>query len=239
MGTRVLKEVLYLRHEYTNDERLQMGSDLGAAYNRMQAVQDEEKVMKGQIKERMSLVEATIGTLSRNLNNGYTMENVDCDLVYDAPNVGEVSYKRRDNGGIVKTRAMTGAENQQEIEFHEAQAEVETAPAAESVVNIENFFGNGSTDAMKAEEIIATVTDAMDEAEEEDEDEQEEDEDEQMTDQEDALAMFANPDPAASAEAIKPEHDAAWGETPATETKRGRGRPKGSTKKEAELTETF
>src|ERR1700743_38581 len=114
MGARVTKETLYLRHEFTNEERLTMGSDLGAAYNRMAAIEDEEKVMKSQIKERMSQVEATIGILSRNLTNGFTMENVDCSLEWDTPHVGEVSYKRKDNGQIAKTRAMTESENQLE-----------------------------------------------------------------------------------------------------------------------------
>lgn len=230
MGVRVTKETLYLRHEFTKDERLEMGTKLAEAHNRMAEIEDEEKAIKAQIKERSAGVELSIGTLSRNLSSGFTMENVDCELVYDAPNVGEVSYKRKDNGEIAKTRAMTAAENQTELEF--AKAETETAPASESVINIENFFGAGSTDAIKAAD-----------EDEEDEDDEGEDEDDEE-DEEDEEAVFANPDPAAAAEALKPEHDAAWDKDAmlgpvTTEPKRGRGRPKGSTKKEPELAETF
>lgn len=239
---RVTKETLYLRHEFTNEEKLEMGTKLAEAHNRIAQITEEESVMKAQIKDRKAGVEASVGTLSRNLSSGFTMENVDCEVVYDLPNVGEVSYKRKDNGEIAKTRAMTAAENQTELEFAKAEAETTTAPAAESVVNIETFFGVGTTDAIKAADV--------DEEEEGDEDEddegedEEDEEDEQMTDQEDVLAVFANPDPAAAAEALKPEHDAAWDKDAmlgpvATEPKRGRGRPKGSTKKEPELAETF
>lgn len=222
MGTRVLKEVLYLKHEFTNDERLTMGSDLGAAYNRMAEIEAEAKVMKDQIKERTSQVEATIGTLSRHLNNGYMMENVDCELIYDAPNVGEVSYKRRDNGAIAKTRAMTGAENQQEIEFAAAETEAATAPTEASVTNIADFFGTA-------------VAEAIAEQEEEDAEEEEDDEDEEEVD---PLAVFSDQTPGANLEAIKPENDALFENVPADE-KRGRGRPKGSTSKATEEVETF
>lgn len=218
MGTRTTKEVLYLKHEFTNDERLTMGSDLGAAYNRMAEIEAEAKVMKDQIKERTSQVEATIGTLSRHLNNGYMMENVDCELIYDAPNVGEVSYKRRDNGAIAKTRAMTGAENQQEIEFAAAETEAATAPTEASVTNIADFFGTAVTEAM-AEEGVA-------DAEEEDEEEV------------DPLAVFTDPNPSANLEAIKPENDALFENVPAEEKPR-RGRPKGSTNKATDVEEAF
>lgn len=236
MGARVTKETLYLRHEFTNEEKLEMGTKLAEAHNRIAQITEEESVMKAQIKDRKAGVEASVGTLSRNLSSGFTMHNVDCEVVYDLPNVGEVSYKRKDNGEIAKTRAMTAAENQTELEFAKAEAETTIAPAADSVINIENFFGAGTTDAIKA-------ADEEDE-DEEDEDEDEEDDEGEDEEEEDEEAVFANPDPTAAAEALKPEHDAAWDKDAllgpvATEPKRGRGRPKGSTKKEPELAETF
>lgn len=207
---RVTKETLYLRHEFTKDERLEMGTKLAEAHNRIAEIEDEEKAMKAQIKERASGVELSIGTLSRNLSSGFTMENVDCELVYDLPNVGEVTYKRRDNGEVVKTRAMTAAENQTELEFAKAETETATAPASESVTNIEDFFGVNTTDAIKTPEEDAVV------AAEEDEGDKDDD------------LVFSNPDPASAAEALKPEHDAAWsGKAEDNQAvKRGRGRPK-------------
>jgi hypothetical protein len=180
---RITKEVLYLRRDFTKDDKLDMGSKLAESYNLMSDIEEEEAVMKSQIKERKSQVEATIGTLSRNLANGYTMLNVDCELLYDTPHVGEVSYKRKDNGQITKTRAMTESENQQEIEFHEAKV-VEPAPVEESVVNIETFFGKGTTDARTMAE----------EAEAEEDD------------------VLTSSDPDDAKEATKPEHDALFAE---------------------------
>jgi hypothetical protein len=159
----------------------------------MADIAEEEAVMKSQIKERKSQVEATIGTLSRNLANGYTMENISCELLYDTPNVGELSFKRSDNGLIAKTRPMTESENQQEMDF--AGKVITFGPVAveDSQANIEAFFGPGTTDAIKAEP------------------------------EQDETAVFSVVEPDANLEAIKPEHDAAWdgvGEKPTR--KRGR-----------------
>lgn len=227
MGTRATRETLYLRHDFTNEEKLEMGTKLAEAHNRIAQITEEESVMKAQIKDRKAGVEASVGTLSRNLSSGFTMHNVDCEILYDTPQIGEVSFKRKDNGEIAKTRAMTAAEMQTELEFAKAETEVQTAPAAESVVNIETFFGKGTTDAMTANE-----------EDEEDEDEQEEADEEEDKD-EDEDAVFSSTDPASAAEATKPEHDAAWRQGDPEPVKRGRGRPKGSTKKEPELAETF
>lgn len=176
MGTRITKEVLYLRRDFTKDEKLEMGSKLAESYNLMSDIEEEESIMKSQIKERKSQVEATIGTVSRNLANGYAMENVDCELVYDFPNVGEVTYKRMDDGVIAKTRAMTGAENQQELEFKAS----DFVNAADSLITIESFFGDGTVDAVTA------------------------------APEPDPEAVFSDPTPGANLEAIKPEHDAAF-----------------------------
>jgi uncharacterized protein YqfA (UPF0365 family) len=92
-----------------------MGKELAQAHNRMASITDEEKVMKAQIKERSSKLELTIGELSRKLNDGFDMQNISCELVYDTPNVGEVSYKRVDNGEIAKVRAMSEQERQLDL----------------------------------------------------------------------------------------------------------------------------
>src|ERR1700679_822042 len=121
MGARVTKESLYLRRVFTKDERLEMGVGLAESYNRMTQIEEEEAVMKANIKNQKAGVEQTIGMLSRHLADGFTMENVDCSLEWDTPHVGEVSYKRKDNGQIAKTRAMTESENQLELELAQAQ----------------------------------------------------------------------------------------------------------------------
>lgn len=224
---RMTKEVLYLRREFTQDEKLDMGSKLAESHNLMADIGEEEAVMKSQIKERKSQVEATIGTLSRNLANGYQMENITCEILYDTPNVGELSFKRSDNGLIAKTRAMSESENQQEIDFHDKVITFGPVAVEDSQANIEAFFGEGTSTAFTPE--VATASGAsgttiglnqpFDAAPEE-------------LLVEDETAIFSVVEPDANLEAIKPEHDEAWdgiGEKPVK--KQGRGRPAGAKNK--------
>jgi len=142
MPVRISKESLYLRYDFTTEDRLQMCEELAQAYNRNQQIDDEETVMKAQIKDKRANVDATVGSLSRKLNDRFEMRNVDCELVYDFPNVGEVSYKRKDNGEIAKTRPMTEMERQMDLPLQEpATPEAEKESIEASAKAADDFFG--------------------------------------------------------------------------------------------------
>jgi len=71
MPTRITRESLYLRHDFTDAEVNIMAKELAQAYNRRQGIDDEEAVMKTQIKEKRANVDATVGSLSRKLNDSF------------------------------------------------------------------------------------------------------------------------------------------------------------------------
>ena len=150
MPTRITRESLYLRHDFTDAEVNIMAKELAQAYNRRQGIDDEEAVMKTQIKEKRANVDATVGSLSRKLNDSFEMVNVQCELVYDLPNVGEVSYKRTDNGEIAKVRPMTEQERQLDLPLEEpATEEAAEASVEKSQEAVDGFFG---TDEAEVEE---------------------------------------------------------------------------------------
>ena len=155
MASRLKEESLFLRHEFSDAERLEMGRELAQPHNRMAGIEEEEAVMKTQIKERKTGVEATVGSLSRRLNDGYEMSNVLCELIWDEPNVGEVTYKRKDNGEVAKVRAMTVAERQLELplasEPPKTQDEVD-ASIAKSAAAADDFFGPSEDEEAPGEE---------------------------------------------------------------------------------------
>jgi hypothetical protein len=122
-----------------------MGSDLASAHNRLSAIDDEEAVVKSKFKERRTTAQQSISSLSRDLDAGWTMQNVACRLAYGDPNPAEVTYYRKDNGQAVKTRAMNPEELQDELPLDgdvrvipPAEAE---ASAEESASNVVEFFG--------------------------------------------------------------------------------------------------
>jgi hypothetical protein len=136
--TRPTKETLYLRRPFTEEQRLKMGDELAQAHNRVASIKEEEDVVKAQFKERKTAVEQSIGTLSRNIANGFEMANVVCELRYDTPNVGEVTYVS-EGERIEKVRPMTMDERQMEFDL-EGNGPTEVIPPEKSAENIEEFF---------------------------------------------------------------------------------------------------
>jgi hypothetical protein len=108
-------------------------------------------------KERRSQIDLKVTALSRDLTVGFEMRNADCDLIYDSPNIGEVSYHRRDNGDLVKTRAMTAEERQLELplELLEFPQQVEKS-VEKSAAAISEFFDTADK-AQSVEEKVVVV----------------------------------------------------------------------------------
>lgn len=139
---RPTKSTEYLRHTFTQDERLKMGEQLAQCYNTLAAISDEEKVMKSKFAERKTTTEQSVRSLSQDLATGWTMTNVPCLLKWGSPNANEVEYVREDTNEVIRTRAMTPEELQEDLPFNEqVQADSEAqASALRSAANIEGFF---------------------------------------------------------------------------------------------------
>ena len=139
---RISKTTEYVKHVFTDSEKIQMGVELAAAYNNLTAIDEEEQVVKAKFKERKSTIEQSVGSLSRDLGNGWTMQNCECRLEYDSPNPFEVSYIRIDNGEVVKTRPMTEAERQIDLPLDAPKTQDELdASIAKSTAAADDFFG--------------------------------------------------------------------------------------------------
>jgi hypothetical protein len=117
-----------------------MGEELAQAHNRLASIADEESVVKAKFKERKATIEQSIGSLSLDLSNGWTMQNVECSVHYAEPNPLEVTYRRIDTGAVVKTRAMTADERQQELPLEPPTEAAAEASAEQSAANVVEFF---------------------------------------------------------------------------------------------------
>jgi hypothetical protein len=142
MGNRIEKSTEYLRHVFTEAERLQMGTQLAEAHNALSSIDEEETVVKAKFKERRATIEQSVGSLSRDLAAGWTMQNIECRLEYDKPNPFEVSYVRSDTNEVVKTRAMSEQERQLDLPLEEPATEAAVeASVAKSAEAVDDFFG--------------------------------------------------------------------------------------------------
>ena len=150
MNNRVTHETIFTRHDFTEAERLQMGSELAQTQSRIETIKEEQTSVAAQFKERLAGAQQAIGSLSRNINCGFEMRSTRCELKWDQPNVGEVTYRGPD-GRVEKTRAMTIAERQEELNFDESTsvpaevpAEQAEASVLESAKNAAEFFDSAA-----------------------------------------------------------------------------------------------
>jgi len=185
MPTRLTHSTEYLQRGFSDAEKIQMGQELANCHSLIDQQETKLKNVSAQIKLEIAGIKSKEEQLTLLIQTGYEMANVKCRLEYDKPNVGEVSYVREDTGTVVKTRAMTEAERQLELDLvNEANAEAAkeaeaNASAAESAKNVTEFFEEQPTPETGTGENLAKTLDADEseqgEPEEEDDDEDEED----------------------------------------------------------------
>ncbi len=141
--TRPTESIETLRCNFTDDEKLTMGRELAEAHNNLADLDENEKVVKAQMKEARAVKEARVNCLARELAGGFTMRPVKCRLVYDDPNPNEVSTYRTDTEELVKTRPFTVTERQADLPLETPATEPVVAGAIDgeqSATNIVEFF---------------------------------------------------------------------------------------------------
>lgn len=122
---KIVKE--YLRYEFTEEELKQKSKDLARSVQLQTAAQEEQKAAQAQFKDRIEREVANIGRLSRDINGGWEMRNIDCIVQFHTPTVATKRIIRQDTGEVVRECAM---------EKHELQENLFEM----SEENIKNFF---------------------------------------------------------------------------------------------------
>jgi hypothetical protein len=168
MPSRITSEVLNLRHTFTTEERLALGDELAQCRQHETEIAEEMKSSAAGFNERKAKLAATVGSLSRKISDGFDMQNIQCALRYDDPNVGEVSFY--DGDKLVKTRAMTLTERQMDLPLDQPKTQDEVdASIAKSAANVEGFFPDKAegTEGAVADEPAAAEESTSDEPAEE------------------------------------------------------------------------
>jgi hypothetical protein len=138
--TRPTECVESLRVNFDDEEKRTRGLALAEAFNALGELDDEESVIKAQMKEKRAGAEAKVSILARELAAGFTVQMVKCRLAYDDPNPNEVSYYRVDTDELVKTRPFTREERQADLPLADGTIAVEAVSAEESQKNMTEFF---------------------------------------------------------------------------------------------------
>lgn len=125
---------LEIREEYTPEEMSESGKKLAGKLADIDSVANEKKAADALFNQRRTELEKEAETLYRQINKGYEMAQVGCDIRYNDPAPGQKSYYRLDTSAIVKTEDMTWEEKQEEIQFNlNAPAEGQPQPSEDQV----------------------------------------------------------------------------------------------------------
>lgn len=84
-------EVKNVKHEFTQDERNQIGGDLARSIGEMRGIEGEFDQVKASFKARITEKESRIDALSTNLVNGFDYRNERCVVLFNRGN-GEKTY---------------------------------------------------------------------------------------------------------------------------------------------------
>jgi hypothetical protein len=125
-----------IKEEYTPEEVSAMGKKLAGKMADMEAVQSEKSAADASFNERKKVLQSEAETLYRQINKGYEMAQIGCDIRYNDPSPGQKSYYRMDTSAHVETVNMSWEEKQEELQFNlnaPAAAEGQPQPTEDQV----------------------------------------------------------------------------------------------------------
>ena len=96
------ESIRILRVAFTDAQILELGRNLAEEHNVMSQTNSDFDRVKSEFKSKLSASEAKIVDLSNKVSTGYTMKDVKCIWVMDAPNPGKKQLIRMDGPTLVR-----------------------------------------------------------------------------------------------------------------------------------------
>jgi vacuolar-type H+-ATPase subunit I/STV1 len=100
----------------TGDEIVERSREMAQLMSEIASDEADLKAVVQEFKSRIAGKEARLGTLARNVQNGFEFRTVQCSRHFNYA-IGRVEEFRSDTGERVSQRAMTDEERQQELGF--------------------------------------------------------------------------------------------------------------------------
>lgn len=120
-----------LRHNFTQNELVDMGAQLAEAHSQLATIKSEKAAAVAQFQVREKELALQVERLSGLYTARFQMRSIRCRLEWDKPNTNEVSTIREDTGEVVRVRAFTPEERQQDLPLTDHEGEVAVVPPAE------------------------------------------------------------------------------------------------------------
>jgi hypothetical protein len=104
----------YCKYSFTKEEIDEMSAEMARLVSDLETAEDEKKAVMSDFKGKIDSLTATIRQAAGEINNGYEMRNIKCEVIRDHEK-GKIMHMRTDNGEIVRTKKMTDDDRQMEI----------------------------------------------------------------------------------------------------------------------------
>lgn len=102
----------YLRHDFTDADRLGISKDLAEANLQKARIEDEKKSVNSDFKSRIDRIDADINKLAQALASDFEMRNVECHVYYNKPNKGLKTIINAETSEVVSVEKMSPEEAQ-------------------------------------------------------------------------------------------------------------------------------
>lgn len=98
-------EKIEARHNFTDEEKLVMLSEMARYNQELESLANEAKASAAGWKTRIKTVELKVKSLTNNASNGYEMRETEARVEFD-PKKGIKKYFRKDDGKFIEERTM-------------------------------------------------------------------------------------------------------------------------------------
>lgn len=112
-----LETTRFLRVNYTDAERLEIGKKLGDELAELRSVNSDFDAIKSSFKSKISACESKIEDLSQKVSTGYRVEEVKCHWLLGISPATLKFLIRDDTSDTVETVEMTAADKQATLEL--------------------------------------------------------------------------------------------------------------------------
>lgn len=107
-----------LREDFTDADKLEMGTSLAEKLVAIATVEAEKKSADSVFNKRRAELEAEVESVAARYNKGYEMAQIGCDIRYNDPSPGQKTFYRMDTAALVETVEMSWEEKQEELQFN-------------------------------------------------------------------------------------------------------------------------
>jgi hypothetical protein len=122
MSRKIVKE--YLKYHFNREELAEIADAMAKSAGEMDAAEAKKKSVTAQVKAEFEAASADHQKNARLYRDKFDYRNIDCEMLLDHF-TGRVTVFRLDTGELVKSRAMTAEERQQELELQPREPEID------------------------------------------------------------------------------------------------------------------